>query len=247
MHPEPARAAQLPATVLLTLLLPFLPSPSAAQPAVPLIASPDARLPVDLDADYSEFDRRNDRIVFRGLRIEQGPLSIRADEATASPADFSDSLWTFSGNVQVEDATTRVQCARAELRFVDNTLTYAVLEGEPAEFRQMRPEEDGTTTGRARRMEYDLSAGTMQMSGDAWLSDGQNEIAGSSITYDLEREVVRAGEGESGQVRIRITPPPSDGPGEDATGEPAEENSGTANPEGNGAGADGGSAPGPAP
>ena len=54
---------------------------------------------------------------------------------------------------------------------------------------------------------YDLDAATIEMTNDAFLSDGQNEISGSRIAYDLRREVVTAGAGDSGQVHMRITPP----------------------------------------
>ena len=43
-----------------------------AQPEAPVLTAPDATLPIELDADFSEFDRRNDRLVFRRLRIVQG-------------------------------------------------------------------------------------------------------------------------------------------------------------------------------
>jgi lipopolysaccharide export system protein LptA len=168
---------------------------------------PDATLPIDLDAEYSEFDRRNNRLVFRQLQVRQGSLAISADEATASPADFVASRWTFSGNVVIRNAEAEVRAAKAELDFRDNLLRKAVLRGSPATFRQPRTGQRLPTDGRADVLEYDPVGGSLRMLGNARLTDGANEVTGERIDYDLRREVVSAGGGTGGPVRVRITPP----------------------------------------
>lgn len=177
--------------------------------------APETTAPINLDASWSELDRRNNRLLFRQLRITQGPLSIRADEAAASPADFADSTWIFTGNVRIVDAGTEAEGDRAELRFRDNQLRSAVLQGNPARFSQPRSGDtdpaQGQAQGQASELNYDLAAGTILMAGNATLSDGTNEITGARITYDLRREVVTAGADDSGQVRMRITPRPREG------------------------------------
>jgi len=178
--------------------------PSA--PPVPQLATPDTTLPIDLDAEFSEFDRRNDRLIFRHLNITQGALSIKADEATADPADFANSVWVFVGNVSIRNAETRTSSDRAELTFRDNQLRKAVLTGRPAQFSQTGAEGKPTTQGHGEVLEYDVDAGTIELVNDAFLTDSKNEIAGNRIAYDLRREVVTAGAGEGGQVRMRITP-----------------------------------------
>lgn len=195
-----------PALALLALaLLPGL-ARSVEAPQVPVLAPADRSLPIDLSADFSEFDRRNDRLLFRGLRIVQGTLAISADEATANPADFEDSTWTFTGNVVITNGNTRATCARAEMSFRQNQLRQATLTGQPARFTQERPGGGQPTEGRAGTLDYDLAAGTIRMTNDAFLSDGTNEIAGARIAYDLRREVVSAGEPGQGPVRMKIIP-----------------------------------------
>jgi len=56
-------------------------------------------------------------------------------------------------------------------------------------------------------MIYDVPSGIVQMTEDAWFSDGSNEIFGSNITYDLEQRHITADSGESGPVKILIEPP----------------------------------------
>jgi lipopolysaccharide export system protein LptA len=175
-------------------------------PPVPRLTPPDTALPIDLDAAFSEFDRRNDRLIFRQLNITQGTLRIKADEATADPADFANSVWVFVGNVSIRNADTQASSDRAELTFRDNQLRKAVLTGQPARFSQAGAGGKPPTEGHGQRLEYDLDTATIELVNDAFLSDGKNEVSGNRIAYDLRREVVTAGTTEGGQVRMRITP-----------------------------------------
>ncbi len=172
----------------------------------PLLTPADAALPIELDAAFSEFDRRNNRLVFRQLNITQGTLVIKADQATADPADFENSVWIFTGNVSINNAETRSTCDRAELTFRGNRLRRAVLSGLPATFSQSGTAGNPPTQGQADLLDYDFDAGTIQLTTNAVLSDGRNEISGSRIAYDLQREVVTAGDSPDGAVRMRITP-----------------------------------------
>lgn len=179
---------------------------SIKPPAIPLLAAPDAALPIDLDAAFSEFDRRNNRLIFRQLTIRQGTLAIKADEATADPADFDNSVWVFTGNVSIVNAGTQATSDRAVLTFRDNRLRKAVLTGNPARFAQQGAQGKAPTEGSGQLLEYNLDTSVIVLATDARLSDSRNQINGNRITYDLKREVVSAGAAEGGQVTMRITP-----------------------------------------
>ncbi len=197
-------AALVSANVTAADALPAMP----AMPAVPrpLLTPADPALPIDLDAAFSEFDRRNNRLIFRQLNITQGALTIKADEATADPADFENSVWIFTGNVTINNAGTEANCDRAELTFRGNRLRRAALNGKPARFSQAGTGGNPATEGRALLLDYDLETATIQLTTEAFLSDGKNEISGSRIAYDLQREIVTAGGNPGGEVRMRITP-----------------------------------------
>jgi len=165
-------------------------------------------LPIDLDAASSEFDRRNNRLVFQRLHITQGTLSITADVAEATRLDFENSRWAFKGNVVIDNQGARAFCDDAELMFIGHELRNATLRGSPARFEQQRPDAQ-LTQGRAGTMHYDVTAAIIRLSQDAWLSDGANEVSGDRIAYDLRREYVTADSG-TGQVRMKINPPPRD-------------------------------------
>jgi len=166
----------------------------------------DPTLPITLDADSSELDMDAGKLTFKGLRISQGTLGIESDEAQASRLDFENSVWTFTGNVVIDNDTTRIYCDRAEISFRDHRLHDAMLEGAPARFEQLRREDGKLTEGHASIMKYDVGSGIIRMSGDAWLSDGANEISGALISYDLLQDYIIA-DGVDGQVSMKITPP----------------------------------------
>jgi lipopolysaccharide export system protein LptA len=173
-------------------------------------------LPIALDADASEFDRKNDKLMFTGLRITQGTLHIEADDAEANRLDFEDSQWVFIGNVVIENLGTKAYSDYAEIRFKDHQIANALMRGKPAKFRQVTLDDEQITQGHAEVMEYDLQSGLIRMSKDAWLSDGSNEVSGNKITYDLVREYIIADADESGLVRMKINPPEQNSPDSEA-------------------------------
>lgn len=164
-------------------------------------------MPIALDADSSDFDYDTKRLVFRGLRMTQGTLGINADLAESDKLDFDDGLWVFTGNVVINSESTILYCDEARITFREHQLVHAELLGAPARFEQRNPETDALTKGRAALMVYDVTTGIVQMSEDAWFSDGANEIFGSNITYDLAERHITADSGESGPVKILIEPP----------------------------------------
>ena len=195
-------AALISAEVTAADALPGLPGPLPR----PLLTPADPTLPIELDAAFSEFDRRNNRLIFRQLNITQGGLAIKADEATADPADFENSVWIFTGNVRINNAGTQASSDRAELTFRANRLRRATLRGQPARFSQAGTGGNPPTEGQAQLLDYDFDSATIQLTTDAVLRDGRNEISGSRIAYDLQREIVTAGGNPGGEVRMRITP-----------------------------------------
>jgi len=191
-------------SILSALTIVLLPALTAAQ--VPDL-DVQKTLPITLDAESSEFDRKNSRLRFTGLKITQGDLRIEADEAEATRLDFENNQWEFWGNVVIDSADTKAYCDRAKITFNDHQVTNAILLGEPARFEQVLPEEDKLTEGRANQLEYDLAGATIKMVDDAWLSNGSNEVSGAKITYDLDKEFIVADADDSGPVRMKFTPP----------------------------------------
>lgn len=193
------RTARVLATGLPVIVL-ALATPPAAIAAVPQL-QPD--VPIDLEAQSSDFDYRNGTLVFQRVRIAQGGLAIQSDEAVATGLNFDDSRWVFKGSVKITTTDGRLDSNDATVQFAKNAISTALVTGGPASFEQKR--DDGVARGRANRIEYDFVAGTVRLTDGAWLSDGKNEINGRTLLYSMKDKRVLATAAEQGSERVRIT------------------------------------------
>ncbi len=195
--------ALLPDMRFLAVLVLLIPASALAQLARP-------GLPISLDAESSEFDRKNNVMVFSLITIRQGELTISANQARSSELDFGNAEWQFTGNVVITGVNSRLEAQSATLRFVNHDLRNARIVGKPAEFEQRRADLEEPVRGRAGVIEYDLSDQLIKLSGSAWLKEGNNEILGESIAYNIEEQRVLASSDSSGKQRVQITITPED-------------------------------------
>jgi lipopolysaccharide export system protein LptA len=170
--------------------------------AAPTLQLSDAQ-PIQLEARSTDFDYKNNTLVFHGVRIAQGGLSIEADDGTATGLDFKDSHWVFRGNVHITVPDGALSSDEARISFAGNLIATAEITGSPAQFEQKR--DKGVARGHAQKIEYQPSAGTVRLSEQAWLSDGDNEISGQTLVYNMRDQRVIANPDEQGSQPVRIT------------------------------------------
>jgi lipopolysaccharide transport protein LptA len=188
-------AASIPRLILATLLL--------VPAAVGQAASPRAELPISVEAQSSDFDYKNGVLVFSRVVITQGDARVEADHATATGLDFESSRWRLEGNVRIKAEGGSLASDLATVNFQNNEISVAQVVGKPATFAQTRGER--SAEGRANQIDYDLASGRVRLSGEAWLSDGNNQITGSTLVYSMREERVVAEAGEQGGKPVRIT------------------------------------------
>jgi len=168
----------------------------------------DATAPISLEAASSDFDYRNNTLLFRRVKITQGPLQVEAQEARATGLNFENSKWDLSGQVRITLPDGRLAADFATVSFRDNAVVQAEVRGSPATFEQRLEQSRQLAQGHARTIAYDVRAGTVSLAGDAWLTDSQSEIRGETLIYDIGRQRVAANPGatQPGGVRITINP-----------------------------------------
>ena len=179
-------------------------SPAARRAAAPY----DSTAPINLEAASSDFDYRNNTLLFSRVKITQGGLQVEALEARATGLNFENTKWDLKGQVRITVPDGKLASDEATVTFRDNEIVSAVVRGSPATFEQRLETTGQLAQGRAGTIEYDVRNDTVQLAGDAWLTDGQNEIRGSTLVYDIGRQRVAANPGatEPGGVRITINP-----------------------------------------
>jgi lipopolysaccharide transport protein LptA len=180
-----------------------------ALPAFQAIAARVEQAAISLDAQSSELDYKNNNLIFRKVRITQGNMSVAADQAQATGLDFENSRWVFRGNVKITMDQGQLTSDEAEITFAKKLLSKAVVKGNPAVFEQRIAKTGKLAQGHAEIIDYDVTKGVVHLSKNAWLSDGQNEIRGESLKYNVLAQsiVAEASEQGSQRVHIIITPP----------------------------------------
>jgi lipopolysaccharide transport protein LptA len=165
--------------------------------------------PINLEAASSDFDYKNNSLLFKRVKITQGGLEVTAQQASATGLEFENSEWRLQGDVKIVVPGGMLRSSEARVAFQKNEIVRASIKGAPAEFEQRLKEGNQVARGRAQAIEYNVKESTVRLTGDAWLSDGQNEISGNTLVYDIARERVQANPNEKdpGGVHITINPP----------------------------------------
>ena len=163
---------------------------------------------MDIDADNTTIDGKNSLIIFSGLRLTQGRISIQADEGRATRMELEDSYWHFTGNFVIDVGNGRIQCDSAKLYFDEFRLRSATVTGTPALYDLQRAGTEDVTHAEAGRLDYDVDAGVIRFSDQATITEGGNQISSNVLVYNIAEQRINAdstGE-EDGRVRITYTP-----------------------------------------
>lgn len=194
-------------------------APTAA-PARASVQLLDKDQPIHMDAANSEVDYKTKRMIYHDIVISQGSTRVQADTAQATGLNFENSKWTFDGNVRINaEPRGNLRSDTAVVEFKDNLISRATVVGKPAEFEQKRENSNQMARGHADKIVYDVAEGTVRLSDDAWLSDGQSEISGPLLIYNIRAQRVQAIGNSTPAVqpgtddRIHITIAPHSTPG----------------------------------
>jgi lipopolysaccharide transport protein LptA len=206
----------LPVTAAAAGLALAAPPPATpAKGAAPLATAPKlGQEPISVEAASWAGDYKSNSFVLNQVVITQGTTRLQADRAHASGlssgVDFGNSRWTFDGNVRIDgEQQGKLRSDEAVVEFHDNRIARATVTGKPATFEQQRANSDQVARGRANEIVWDVVGGTVRLTDDAWLSDGQREISAPVLVYNIREQRVEAsgaGATSGGRVHILITP-----------------------------------------
>jgi lipopolysaccharide transport protein LptA len=195
------------ASILRTLSLFALALPASYAPAQHVAQQAQSIL---LQAQSFEMDYKNNNMIYHKVRIAQGAMSVTADEAQATGLDFENSShWVFHGSVKIAMEGGQLSSDDADVTFAKKLLAKAIANGNPATFEQRIVKTGKVAHGRADTIDYDVTKGIVHLSKNAWVSDGDREIQGESLSYNVLTQTIRAESAEQGSQRVHIiiTPP----------------------------------------
>jgi lipopolysaccharide export system protein LptA len=201
------------------LALVALLAPLAQANAATATLARDRQAPILLDAQSTSIDLKTNSAVFSKIRISQGAMSITADQGQASQQRSSDlyfenNVWNFRGNVKITVEQGQLFSDDAQITFVNSVLSRAVVNGKPASFEQTVAKTGKLAKGNAETIDYDAAKHLVRFLKNSYLSNGDNEIRGQALKYDVlaQKVIAEADEQNSQRVRITITPPPKSQP-----------------------------------
>jgi lipopolysaccharide export system protein LptA len=168
-----------------------------------------------MESQAVTIDLKTNSAVFTKIRISQGAMSITADQGQANEQRsqdlyFDNNVWNFRGNVKITVEQGQLFSDDAQITFINKELSKAVANGKPASFEQTVTKTGKPVKGHADTIDYDASKHLVRFLKDAYVTNGDHEMLGQSVKYDILAQKLIADEAEqnSQRVRITITPPP---------------------------------------
>lgn len=143
----------------------------------------------------------------------QQQLVIEADQLDG---DEQAQVTRLDGDVRLSQGTLQIRADTAVLHGPVKSLERLVVEGRPATLTQELDEREGRLHAEAERIEYDLVARRVTLTGNAVVDQGNRQLSGNRILYDLAADrVIGEGGREPGDDRVRIRIDPEQQPEND--------------------------------
>ena len=177
-----------------------------------------------ITVEASSFDATETSVVFHRVHISQGTMSIIADlgqgqGSNDTSKNFDDGTWVFRGNVKITTDEGELTSDEAQIKFLRQKLTTAVVNGKPASFEKHLAKTGKLAQGHADTIDYDVAKGIVRLTKNGWLTDGSYEIHGDSLKYNMLTQTMNAEGSASGpssapgtdpqdSQRVHITVPP---------------------------------------
>lgn len=167
--------------------------------------------PIDVSAASVDGDVKNNTTQWNNVVVTQCAIRVEAKTARATGLNSDNTRWTFDGDVRINvEKRGNLRSSQAIVDVRNNQISKATITGSPAEFEQRNDETNVVTRGHAGEIVYEVGAGTVRLTDDAWLRYGTTDMKGSSFVYSIRDEKVQAGSqpgaSNNERVHIRITP-----------------------------------------
>ncbi len=135
-------------------------------------------------------------------RDRQQPMDVEADDGDVLLT--ADGNAVLIGNVRITQGSLVIEADRATVEKKAGDFSRTVFEGSPARLQQDL-DSGGTTRIRAQRIDYDMVADVVVLTGNVSVTQPEGELRGERIRYDLKTERMEGGAPGS-RIRMRIEP-----------------------------------------
>jgi lipopolysaccharide export system protein LptA len=142
---------------------------------------------------------------------------IRIDARSVEANDRTGSM-VYSGNVVVEQGRLSIRADRVEVMTRQGRTELVRATGKPAKLRQLAGGEEEEMRAEAKRVDYRVSLGKIDMSGDVSLWRGEDLFTADVLHYDLVAKSLNAAGDDRNDGRVHAVIQPKPPGAEPATG-----------------------------
>jgi lipopolysaccharide export system protein LptA len=133
----------------------------------------------------------------------QQPLDVNADFTDGT---LGDGLAVLKGNVEIRQGSLLIKADVAEVEKFEGKVRSVLLTGAPVHLEQ-EIENEGLVQAQASRIDYQVAAGIVTLTGNADVKHPQYHITGEVLEYDLNVQHFQGSGGEeNGRIRILMEP-----------------------------------------
>jgi len=125
-------------------------------------------------------------------------------EANSVEIDDRQGISIYQGDVDVKQGSIHMTADKVTVYQKDKRTERVKAVGRPVRFQQ-QTDKGQTVKGRAREVEYHVTGDELVLSGEAHLSQGEDNFSSDRIIYDRKNARVKAGASAKGSERVRST------------------------------------------
>jgi lipopolysaccharide export system protein LptA len=146
------------------------------------------------------------------------PINITADYSeSVSTGNDNNVTSVYKGHVIITQGSLIIHAEQATLYIKGGAIRKATGRGQPATFQQ-QPEGGGKLIhGHAKRIIYHADADTVELIGQAKVTQGRRQVTAETIRYNLTNERVVANRDQRGRRRVHVIFPPQSSQQKNAT------------------------------
>lgn len=151
-------------------------------------------------------------ILTLGIALTPAAVALKSDRT--APMDLKAERWqgsmqtgkqVWEGNVRIVQGSLNIAADRGTIAYQNGQVDSALLEGSPATVVQAR-DGGGQVRAQARRIDYDLAANKVILTGGVQIEENGNTTTGERFVYALDSGAIEGDGGGSGQVTMRLIP-----------------------------------------
>jgi len=130
-------------------------------------------------------------------------------EAIDSDSDLNTGVLKLIGGVKINQGSLKIDATTGEIHRTAEAsdISKVILEGSPTCLEQKLDNAAGTMRACSSKMEYDISAESVVLTGNVRIEEPRGTLTGERVTYDIAQGRVQ-GQSGGGDSRVRFVIPP---------------------------------------